>query len=293
MKTYLNILQKIVDEGVWKQNRTGIKTKSITGYMFEHNMKDGFPALTTKKLAFKTMAVELEGFIKGITSKKWYQDRGCHIWDHWCNPMKVPYGNDEETKAKMKAEDDLGNIYGYQWRNWFGGFVWNKNGDGSTFGTQKMIDQFVGMIEKLKKNPLDRRNIVMAWNPAELDQMALVPCHYSFQVLSDGTNVDLLWNQRSCDVPIGIPFNIASYALLLELIGKETGLIPNKLIGFLADVHIYENQYDTVLEQLKREPLPLPKLELPGFTNIFDWTHEQAKLVDYNHHGKLDYPVAV
>lgn len=292
MKSYLNILQKIVDEGVWKQNRTGIKTKSITGHMFEHDMKTGFPAVTTKKLAFKTMAVELEGFIKGITSKKWYQDRGCYIWDSWANPRKVPYGNDEETKAKMKAEDDLGRIYGANWRDWRyydGSYAVN----GWWEDAFRHIDQFKIMIDKLKKNPLDRRNIVMAWNPAELDQMALVPCHYSFQVLSDGTNLDLLWNQRSCDVPIGIPFNIASYGLLLELIGKETGLIPNKLIGFLADVHIYENQYETVLEQLKREPMPLPKLDLPGFTNIFDWTYEQAKLVDYNHHGKLDYPVAV
>ncbi len=284
MKQYLDLLKKIVDEGVWKQNRTGIKTKSITGAMFEHKMSDGFPALTTKMLAFKTMAVELEGFIKGITSKKWYQDRGCHIWDSWCNPMKVPYGNDEATKAKMKAEDDLGNIYGKQWRSW-----WKQ----ICYSDYEIIDQFALMIDKLKKNPLDRRNIVTAWNPAELDQMALVPCHYSFQVLSDGTNLDLLWNQRSCDAPLGIPFNIASYALLLELIAKETNLVPNKLIGFLADVHIYENQYETVLEQIKREPYSLPKLEIKNFTSIFDWTHDQVSLVDYKHHPKLDYPIAV
>lgn len=284
MKQYLEILQKIVNEGVWKQNRTGIKTKSITGAMFEHDMKLGFPALTTKKLAFKTMAVELEGFIKGIYSKKWFQERGCHIWDSWCNPMKVPYGNDELSKSKMKEEDDLGRIYGVQWREW-----WKLVGHEE----YEKIDQFKMMIEKLKSNPLDRRNIVTAWNPLELDQMALVPCHYSFQVLSDGTNVDLLWNQRSNDFPLGNPFNIASYGLLLELIGKETGLIPNKLIGFLADVHIYENQYETVLEQLKREPLPLPKLEIKNFTNIFHWTHEQVSLIDYNHHPKLDYPIAV
>ncbi len=292
MKQYLDILKKIVDEGVWKQNRTGIKTKSITGAMFEHKMSEGFPALTTKKLAFKTMTVELEGFIKGITSKKWYQERGCHIWDSWCNPLKVPYGNDEETKAKMKAEDDLGNIYGKQWREWeyYHGDIPDGGYEEDAWSS---IDQFKIMIEKLKSNPLDRRNIVMAWNPAELNQMALVPCHYSFQVLSDGTNVDLLWNQRSCDQPIGIPFNIASYGLLLELIGKETGLIPNKLIGFLADVHIYENQYETVLEQLKREPLQLPKLEIRDFKSIFEWTHDTVSLIDYKHHPKLDYPVAV
>lgn len=288
MKQYINLMKKIIDEGVWKQNRTGIRTKSITGFMFEHDMKNGFPALTTKKLAFKTMAVELEGFIKGITSKKWYQERGCHIWDSWASPTKVPYGNDEETKAKMKAEDDLGHVYGHQWRKWL-----HAETCGGHWMEFKEIDQFQIMIDKLKKNPLDRRNIVTAWNPAELNQMALVPCHWAFQVLSDGENVDLLWNQRSVDVPLGLPFNIASYALLLELIAKETGLKANKLIGFLADVHIYENQYDTVLKQIEREPYELPTLELGEYENIFEWTHDKAKLINYISHPKLDYIVAV
>lgn len=289
MKQYLDLMKKIINEGEWKPNRTGIKTKSISGYMFEHNMQEGFPAITTKKLFFKQVKVELEGFVKGIQSKKWFQDRNCHIWDSWCNPQKVPYGNDEETKAKMKAEDDLGRIYGVQWRKWE--HWWH---DPEFLGVQcTEIDQFKIMIEKLKKNPFDRRNIVTAWNPAELDQMALVPCHFLFQVLSDGKNIDLLFSQRSVDVALGLPFNIASYALLLELIGKETGLTPNKLIGFLADCHIYENQYETALEQVKRDPLSLPKLEIENFTSIFDWTYDQAKLINYQSHGKLDYPVAI
>lgn len=284
MKQYLDILNKILKEGQRKKNRTGIDTISITGHMFEHNMSDGFPLLTTKKMAKKVMAVELEGFINGITDKSWYQERGCHIWDEWCSPLKVPYGNDEETKSKMKAENDLGLIYGKQWREWS---EYNESGD------LVIYDQLKTAIETLRKDPNNRRIIISAWNVSKLKSMALVPCHYSFQLLSDGTHLDLLWNQRSVDVPLGLPFNIASYALLLELIAKEVGMIPRKLIGFLADVHIYENQLDGVYEQLKREPLNLPKLELPGFESIFTWTHEQFKVVDYTCHPKIEFPIAV
>lgn len=286
MKSYLDILHKIIADGVWKQNRTGIKTKSISGHMFEHDMRTGFPAVTTKKLAFKVMSVELEGFIKGITSKKWYQERECFIWNPWANPEKILYGTDEESKKLMLQEDDLGRIYGAQWRQW----RFNQNKD---LGSYSYIDQLRLCIENLKKNPLDRRNIVMAWNPAELNQMALPPCHYCFQVLSDGEYVDLLWNQRSCDVPLGVPFNIASYGLLLELMARETNLKPRKLIGFLADCHIYENQMPGVLEQIKRESLVLPKLEISDFTSIFDWTYDQAKLINYQNHGIINFPIAV
>lgn len=154
---------------------------------------------------------------------------------------------------------------------------------------QGQLDQFKIMIEKLKTNPLDRRNIVTAWNPGYLDQMALPPCHYGFQVLSDGINLDLLWNQRSNDFPIGNPVNIASYATLLCLIAKETNLIPRKLIGFLADVHIYLNQVDGVKEQIKREPFSLPKVDFPGFTSIYDWDYTQFNLIDYKHHDKINF----
>lgn len=284
MQQYLDLLSRILREGKWKNNRTGIKTISISGHMFEHDMSLGFPLLTTKKMAFKSVAVELEGFIKGITSKKWYQDRGCHIWDEWCNPMKVPYGTDDETKRKMKEEDDLGHIYGYQWRNWM---------YRDFYGDQFKIDQFKNMIDKLKSDYTNRRIIVNSWNPSELGEMALPPCHYSYQLLSDGQNLDLLWNQRSCDVPLGVPFNVASYALLLTLISKEVNMVPRKLIGFLADTHIYENQLKGVEEQLSRQPMSLPTLEVPEFTNIYDWEHSQRKLINYSSYEKIDFPIAV
>ncbi len=291
MQSYLEILEKILTNGTWKQNRTGIKTLSISGHMFEHNMAEGFPATTTKKLAVKPMKVELQGFINGITDKRWYQGLGCNIWNGWGHPKKAPYGNDEASKLRMAQEPDLGPIYGFQWR------CFNGTYDGPYDGTKPLptdgVDQFKKMIETLKKDPLNRRIIVSAWNPLQLDQMALPPCHYSFQVLSDGKNLDLHWSQRSCDVPLGIPFNIASYALLLELIAKETGLVPQKLIGDLADVHIYENQMDGVKEQLSRQPKKLPTLEISNFTSIFDWTYDQAKLLNYECHPKIEFPVAI
>lgn len=284
MKSYLDILERITRDGKWKDNRTGIRTKSITGHMFEHDMSTGFPLLTTKFVSLKTVAVELEGFIKGITSKKWFQDRKCHIWDDWCNPIKVPYGNDEATKAKMKAEDDLGLIYGSQWRD-FRDSDMHTEGDG--------VDQLLTIINKLKTNPTDRRMICMAWNPLALDYQALPPCHYSWQVLSDGETLDLLWNQRSCDTPLGIPYNIASYALLLKLLAKEVGMKEGRLIGFLADVHIYENQLDGVTEQMTRTPLDLCQVNITTDKSIFDWTYEDIEIKDYKHSGKIIFPLAV
>jgi thymidylate synthase len=289
MKAYLEILQRILDKGIQKKNRTGIDTISITGAMFEHDISEGFPLLTTKKMAYKSMLVELEGFIKGITSKKWYQERNCHFWDFWCNPQKVPYGNDEETKIKMKEEDDLGPIYGKQWISW----QYYDGVSDKGFPVLSFINQLKNAIDTLKKDPYNRRIIVSAWNPADLRSMSLVPCHYGFQLLSDGSNLDLLWNQRSNDFPIGNPINIASYATLLCLIAKEVNMKPRKLVGFLADVHIYVNQLDGVHEQLKREPLPLPKVEFPGFTSIFDWDHTKFQLLDYKSHEKIHFPIAV
>lgn len=189
MKQYLDILKNILDNGTIKDNRTGIQTKSITGQMFEHDMSKGFPLLTTKFVSLKNVAVELEGFIKGITSKKWFQERKCHIWDDWCNPQVVPYGNDEATKAKMKAEDDLGVIYGSQWRDF-------QDPSSVDYVLGSGVDQLLTIVNKLKTNPTDRRMICMAWNPLALDSQALPPCHYSWQVLSDGKTLDLLWSQR-------------------------------------------------------------------------------------------------
>ncbi len=290
MKEYLDIVKKILNEGVWKDNRTGVRTLAIAGAMFEHDMSKGFPLLTTKQMPTKIIKVELEGFIKGITDKRWYQKRGCHIWDEWCNPTKVPYGNDEETKKKMLEEPDLGSIYGFQWRHFGADYEGlDKSHEG------KGIDQLKKLVNTLKTNPNDRRMIVMAWNPSHLYQQALPPCHYGFQVTVINNKLNLMWNQRSVDTMLGLPFNIASYGLLLHLLAKETGFEEGKLIGFLGDVHIYENHIEGAKEQISREPKPLCQIVTENFTSIFDWNHEQTNAVGYkdNHHPKIEFPIAV
>jgi len=293
MKQYLDLVKNILSNGKWKENRTGINTKSITGSMFEHNMADGFPLLTTKKMGLKNIAVELEFFIKGLSDKRWLQERNCHIWDGWANPEKVPYSNDPSTLKKMEEENDLGRIYGVQWRNWQG---YEEVGPGQV--EPYNIDQLANIIDTLKTNPLDRRMICMAWNPAEIGQQALPPCHYSFQIISDGESVDLLWNQRSVDVPLGLPYNIASYALLLELIAKTVNMKAGKLIGFLADCHIYENQ-TAIQTQVDREPGELPTLILSNETktgeklDIFNWEFDDFELTNYNPAKGIKMPIAV
>jgi thymidylate synthase len=285
MKSYLDILQKILDEGTLKPNRTGVDTISITGYMFEHDMQTGFPLLTTKKMGLKSVSAELEFFIKGLSDKRWLQERGCHIWDAWCNPSAVPYGTDEETKSKMARENELGRIYGVQWRDW----------RGCDFFDITHTDQLKNVVDKLKSNPLDRRMIVSAWQPAELGQMALPPCHYAWQVLSDGEYIDLLYNQRSCDTFLGVGYNIASYALLLLLLAKESNLIPRKLIAFMADVHIYVNHIAQVKLQLSRNPYTLPIVIIPdeNWKGIFEWKYNDFVLQNYQCHDVIKAPVAV
>jgi len=292
MYKYLEILNNILNDGKWKSNRTGIKTLSISGAMFEHNMQEGFPLLTTKKMGLKNISAELEFFIKGKTSKKWLQDRNCHIWDEWANPIVVEKRVQEIEKLENRKltreeilkiqfeEDDLGPVYGAIWRDW--------NQDG-------IIDQLKIAIDKLKTNPFDRRIIVSAWNPNFMYMQALPPCHYGFQLLSDGEYVDLLWNQRSVDTFLGLPYNIASYAMLLLLIAKETNLKPNKLIGFLADVHIYENHIEQVNTQIKRKPYPLPKVIIPDdkWKGIFEWEYTDFILENYQSHSRLTGEVAV
>jgi thymidylate synthase len=282
---YKEALSHILAKGRVKENRTGIVTKSVSGYMFQYDMADGFPLLTTKKMAWKTIRVELEGFIKGITDKSWYKERGCNIWNEWCNPQTVPYGHDEATKEAMAAENDLGPVYGYQWRNWNGNYT-----DG--YGNQDGFDQLAWAIDQVKNNPQNRRILVNAWNPEQLSQMALVPCHYSFQLLCNDGTLDLLWNQRSCDLFLGIPFNIASYALLLELIAKECGLKAGKLIGFWGDLHLYENHMTQVIEQLNRRPFAAPTLKLTS-GSIFEWDHTKAILEGYECHPPIKAEVAI
>lgn len=527
MKAYLDILSNIRDKGSRKESRTGVDTTSITGAMFEHDMRTGFPLLTIKKMGIKDIAKELSFFVNGETSKRSLENKGCTIWSEWCSPDKVPYSKEPETQKLMRAEQDLGPIYGYQWRNWglpyrpapaiqsphsldlksvmwddelskkkhlskqgpyriLGkrvdagkvfctlGFIYTgsileveendlvidpyfpnvckvacygttdkippgeetfylwlklidsfydpeheaymenreqgrylcnrwlnyslflkdvktlpgydswvrdrprhmlqvfntyekkitpkecafvpsafveepgidkylveaKNltvlsfpGDMRSFidnakirlniketgltqilkimkskgekvtllpksiplstKIPKGIDQLKNAIETLKKEPSSRRILVTAWNPSDIGSMALPPCHYGFQLLSDGVHLDLLWNQRSVDTPLGLPYNIASYGLLLSLIAKEVGKVPRKLIGFLADVHFYENQREGVNEILLRTPRDLPRLVIDPEVDLFNWEGEGLSLEGYNPLPPIKIPIAI
>lgn len=274
-KQYINLLQDILKNGTNKGDRTGVGTRSVSGRMIQHNMPEGFPALTTKKLFFKIMSIELEGFIKGITDKRWYQERGCHIWDEWSNKKTRPEGVSQEEWY------DLGPIYGSQWRNF------NNN----------EYDQLGYILNALKNNPSDRRMIVSAWNPLVLDQQALPPCHYSWQVIVRGEYLDLLWNQRSVDVFLGLPFNIASYGLLLSLLAHQFNYKPGVLTGFLGDTHIYNNHTDQVNEQISRldKAYDLPQLKINNsFNNILALNvSNDVELINYKHHPVIKAPIAI
>ena len=290
MRAYLDIVQKILENGEKKSNRTGVDTIAIAGTMFEHDMSKGFPMLTTKKVPFRLVATELEFFIKGITDKKWLQDRNNHIWDEWCTPLKIAYKNDPETKQKMLEERDLGTIYGWEWRHFGAEYI-----DYQTDYTGKGVDQLKRVVDKLKTDPSDRRMICMAWNPLDINKAMPPYCHYGFQVTVINGKLNLLWNQRSVDTMLGLPFNITSYALLLHLLAKESGLQEGKLVGFLADTHIYVNHIDGAKEQLTRDPNthPLPTIQTENFTSIFDWKAEDSKVLNYQSYPKIEFAIAV
>ncbi len=290
MKHYLDIVQHILDNGTEKEDRTGTGTIAVAGAMFQHDMSTGFPLLTTKKMPFKIIATELEFFLKGITDKTWLKERKCHIWDEWCNPKKVAYAHDEETKQRMADERDLGAVYGFQWRH-FNAPYNNWNSDYTNQG----VDQLRQLVDLLKKDPNSRRMIVSAWNPQQLDTMALPPCHWAFQVTVLNGKLNLLWNQRSVDVMLGLPFNIASYALLLHLLAKEAGLGEGTIVGFLGDVHIYKNHLEGAREQLTRDPNthPLCRIETEHFTSIFDWSAGDTKKKNYGSYPRISFPIAV
>ncbi len=288
--SYLGILRRIISEGEWKQNRTGVRTLAIAGAMFEHDMRNGFPLLTTKKMPFKIISSELEFFIKGLTDKRWLQERNNHIWDEWATPSIAPYGHDNEAKKRMFEERDLGPVYGFQWRHFNGeysGYTASHDGKG--------VDQLSEIVKKLKDDPNDRRMIVSAWNPQQLKIMALPPCHYGFQVTVIGKRLNLMWNQRSVDTMLGLPFNIASYALLLHLLAKESGFEEGRLIGFLGDVHIYENHMNGANEQLSRDPNKYtpPEAATPNFNSIFEWKYTDTVLDNYQSYPAIKLDIAV
>jgi thymidylate synthase len=300
-KQYQDLLQTILDYGVEKKDRTGTGTKSIFGYTIRHNMKDGFPVLTTKKMAWKTMVTELLWFLRGDTNIKFLVDNGCHIWDGdaFKNFMNTSEGdpdliwNQEQFINMIKTDDEfakqwgsLGPVYGKQWRSWSAGALEDKHGLGN-------IDQIQNLIRDLKTNPDSRRLMVNAWNVGELDQMTLPPCHYGFQCyVREGKYLSLMWNQRSVDTFLGLPFNIASYGLLLTILAKEVNMIPDQLIGNLGDTHLYLNHIEQAKEQIGREPFELPTLnQFPTYEgsrpSIESYVVSDFTLKDYQSHPSI------
>ena len=365
-KQYQNLLKDILENGVEKTDRTGTGTISVFGRQIRHKMSEGFPLLTTKKMAFKTMVTELLWFLRGDTNIKYLVDNGCHIWDGDAyknfkskfNPLpgiQSSLPSQEEFINKIKTIDsfadkwgELGPIYGKQWREW--AFM-NDSADYYENCYWDSIDQIQNLINDLKTNPDSRRLMVNAWNVGELDQMVLPPCHYGFQVYtrelslqersiiansnhfevsenikSIGVDEDinlhqqldelsipkraisLMWNQRSVDTFLGLPFNIASYGLLLEIIAKEVNMVPDELIGNLGDVHLYSNHVEQAKEQISRNPFKLPKLsyldeyhylndislvgEIPFIKKLDEFRPDFFKLVDYQSHPSIKAPLS-
>jgi thymidylate synthase len=351
-KQYQDLLKSILDYGVEKKDRTGTGTKSIFGYTIRHKMSDGFPLLTTKKMAWKTMVTELLWFLRGDTNIKYLVDNDCHIWDGdaFKNFMTTSEGdpdmiwNQDQFIHLIKTNDEfakewgeLGPIYGAQWRNWNTKQFESLN-DGN-FGhryNDVRIDQIQNLINDLKTNPDSRRLMVSAWNVGELDQMVLPPCHYGFQVytrelsrtervenynskfenkidvpfikvnLGDAIEntidtaltqaniptraISLMWNQRSVDTFLGLPFNIASYGLLLMMIADEVGMVPDELIGNLGDTHIYLNHIEQAKEQIGRKPMDLPTVHVRD--GIFCSSVNDVILENYNSHPSIKAPLS-
>ncbi len=294
MKQYLDLLRDIRDNGQREPNRTGIDTLTLPGAMLKFDLRDGFPAMTTKKLAFNQVKGELIAFLRGCTNVKEFQALGCKVWD--ANEAASAWRNSIWNQEMV--EGNLGRIYGAQWRDWRGHEPYDHSK-----GTPINVDQIAVALEQVRNNPQSRRIIVNAWNPAEIDQAALPPCHTMFQLLprSDGT-LHMTMYMRSCDMFLGVPFNIASYALLLSLFAAWSGRTPATLTMFLADAHIYVNHLDQVEEQLSREPMALPDIEFshPVFVGdrpidvLIDSLHpSDIRLVDYQHHPAIRAPMAV
>ena len=294
---YQTLLRDVLDMGTLKDDRTGTGTTSIFGRQIRHDMSDGFPLLTTKKMAIKTMMTELKWFLKGDTNIKYLVDNNCHIWngDAYKAYRRIPTNQlDERTFIhRIKTQDwfakewgELGPIYGKQWRDWQSQKFNVAKGEGYLL----QIDQIAKLIVDLKKNPDSRRLMVSAWNVGEIEEVVLPPCHYGFQCYVSEGKLSLMWNQRSCDTFLGIPFNIASYATLLLLLCKETGLEAGELIGNLGDVHLYKNHIQQAKEQIVREPFPLPTIELSNVDILNgEWDYE---IKGYEYHPTIKAPLS-
>jgi len=276
MKAYLDILKHVLQNGERKENRTGIDTLVVPPQMLTCDLRDGFPLLTTKKMAKKSMLVELEGFIGGITDKRWYQERGCNIWNEWSNPTN-------------NLDNDLGPIYGHQWRR-FGHTLPSMCKQNPLLRPE---DQLATIINSLKTNPNDRRMVCMAWNPTQNAEMALPPCHLGFVLQHINGVLHLAQIQRSCDMFLGVPFNLASYAMLLTLLAKEAGMAAGTLNIQLVDCHVYVNHLDQCHEQLSRTERPLPEALIGDWSSIWDWTHKDVIFSGYDPHPPIKGKVAV
>ena len=264
MRAFLDLMQRILDEGVERSDRTGTGTRSVFGHQMRFDLADGFPLVTTKKIHMKSVVGELLWFISGETNVKWLQENGISIWDEWAD-----------------ADGELGPVYGHQWRSW-------PTPDGTT------IDQLAKVIDDIKANPTSRRHIVSAWNVADLDAMALAPCHAFFQFYVADGKLSLQLYQRSADVFLGVPFNIASYALLTHMVAQVTGLEAGDFVHTFGDAHLYLNHLDQAREQLTREPRPLPELWLdPSVTSIDDFTFDSVKVTGYDPHPLIKAPIAI
>jgi len=294
MQKYFDIIDMILaeNEGM-TPNRTAVETIKTTGAMFKHDMSTGFPIMTTKKINPQTSFTETEFFIKGIHNKQWLINRNCNIWNGWCDPRLVPYGHDDETIKAMADGTELGRIYGTQWRDWGGTETQTDKYLSIKIDWTKGIDQLKNAHDTLLSDPNSRRIIVMAWNPSDLDKMALPPCHIGFQFTSNGEYLDLTFWMRSVDTFLGMPFNITSYGMILELMAKTVGMRPRYLVGQFTDTHLYSNHLDQIELQKSRTPFKLPKLILPDDVNIFDWEATQWELEGYEHHPFIKGSVAI
>ncbi|GGH02075.1 MAG TPA: thymidylate synthase [Oceanicaulis sp.] len=261
---YLDLLRDVMANGTPSDDRTGVGTRTVFGRQIRCDLADGFPLLTTKKVHFRSIAIELLWFIKGMTNVKWLQERGVTIWDEWAD-----------------ENGELGPVYGKQWRRW-------------TAPDGREIDQLADLVEQIKANPASRRLVLSAWNPADVPSMALPPCHTLFQFHVANGRLSLQLYQRSADLFLGVPFNIASYALLLAMMAQATGLKPGEFVHTFGDAHIYSNHVEQVQRQLARDARPLPTLRLnPDVTDLFAFEYEDIEIVGYDPHPGISAPVAV
>ncbi|MCH8521206.1 thymidylate synthase [Glycocaulis sp.] len=263
-EAYLDLLRDVMANGTPSDDRTGVGTRTVFGRQIRCDLADGFPLLTTKKVHFRSIAIELLWFIKGMTNVKWLQERGVTIWDEWAD-----------------ENGELGPVYGKQWRRW-------SAPDG------REIDQLADLVAQIKANPASRRLVLSAWNPADVPSMALPPCHTLFQFHVANGRLSLQLYQRSADLFLGVPFNIASYALLLAMVAQATGLKPGEFVHTFGDAHIYSNHVEQVERQLAREPRTLPTLKLnPNVTDLFAFEYEDIGIIGYDPHPGISAPVAV